>query len=159
MIDHIEREYQANIDRFSAAIIVTQIETLQAYANRFYNRQFITRNKFHHQLPDRMEALLNEYFNERVMLKTSVPPVQLIAYKLNVSPNYLSGVLKTLTQKSTQEHLDDKIIEKVKEKLSTTNLSVSEIAFELGFEYPQTFGNLFKKKTNTSPLEFRRSFS
>ena len=93
------------------------------------------------------------------MLKTSVPPVQLIAYKLNVSPNYLSGVLKTLTQKSTQEHLDDKIIEKVKEKLSTTNLSVSEIAFELGFEYPQTFGNLFKKKTNTSPLEFRRSFS
>lgn len=159
LIKNIEQEYQANIDKFSEAIIITQIETLLTYANRFYNRQFITRKKVNHQILNRLEDMLNEYLNNDTKINKSFPTVQYVAETLNVSPNYLSGLLKVLTGKSTQEHIQDKIIDKAKEKLSTTNLSVSEIAYELGFEYPQTFGNLFKKKTNLSPLEFRLSFN
>ena len=88
-----------------------------------------------------------------------MPTVNLIAQTLNPSPNYLSGLLKSLTGQSTQQHIHNKLIEMAKEKLSTTDLSVSEIAYELGFDYPQTFGNLFKKKTNLSPLEFRLTFN
>ena len=88
-----------------------------------------------------------------------MPTVNFIAESLNLSPNYLSNLLKTLTGQSTQQHIQNKLIEKAKEKLSTTELSVSEIAYELGFEYPQTFGNLFKKKTKLSPLEFRAKAS
>jgi AraC-like DNA-binding protein len=85
--------------------------------------------------------------------------VQYISETLNVSPNYLSGLLKTLTGQSTQQHIHDKLIEKAKEKLSTTSLSVSEIAYELGFEHPQSFSKLFKSKTSLSPLEFRHAFN
>lgn len=159
IIKNIEQEYQANIDKFSETIIITQIETLLTYADRFYNRQFITRKKINHQILNRLEDVLNEYFNSEAMLNKGLPTVQYIAETLIVSPNYLSALLKVLTGKSTQEHIQDKVIEKAKEKLSTTGLSVSEIAYELGFEYPQTFGNLFKKKTNLSPLEFRQSFN
>ena len=88
-----------------------------------------------------------------------MPTVQYIAAALNVSPNYLSGLLKTLTGQSTQQHIHDKLIEEAKEKLAATDLSVSEIAYELGFEHPQSFSKLFKSKTNFSPLEFRLSFN
>jgi len=159
IIKNIEQEYQANIDKFSETIIITQIETLLTYADRFYNRQFITRKKINHQILNRLEDVLNEYFSSEAMLNKGLPTVQYVAETLNVSPNYLSALLKVLTGKSTQEHIQDKVIDKAKEKLSTTDLSVSEIAYELGFEYPQTFGNLFKKKTNFSPLEFRQSFN
>ncbi len=159
IIKNIEQEYQANIDKFSETIITTQIETLLTYADRFYNRQFITRKKINHQILNRLEDVLNKYFNSEAMLNKGLPTVQYVAETLNVSPNYLSALLKVLTGKSTQEHIQDKVIDKAKEKLSTTDLSVSEIAYELGFEYPQTFGNLFKKKTNFSPLEFRQSFN
>jgi AraC family transcriptional regulator, transcriptional activator of pobA len=88
-----------------------------------------------------------------------LPSVQFVADKLNVSPNYLSGVLKTLTGQSTQQHIHEKLIERAKEKLSTTDLSISEIAYELGFEHSQSFSKLFKTKTNFSPLEFRQTFN
>jgi AraC family transcriptional activator of pobA len=159
LIQNIQQEYRTNIDKFSETIIITQIETLLTYADRFYNRQFITRKKVNHQILNRLEAILIDYFDNDELIITGIPTVQLIAEKLTVSPNYLSGLLKVLTGKSTQEHIHDKLIEKAKEKLSTTNLSMSEIAYQLGFEYPQTFGNLFKKKTNLSPLEFRQSFN
>lgn len=159
VVDNIEREYHSNTDKFSETIIITQVETLLAYADRFYNRQFLTRKKVNHQVLSRMESLLDRYFNDGKLLAAGSPTVQYIAAQLNVSPNYLSGLLKVLTGKSTQEHIHDKIITVAKLKLSTTDLSVSEIAFSLGFDYPQTFGNLFKKKTNLSPLEFRQSFN
>ncbi|WP_159477788.1 AraC family transcriptional regulator [Dyadobacter sp. 3J3] len=159
IMQNIELEYQGNIDGFSEPLIVTQIETFLIYSDRFYNRQFITRKKINHQILNRLEDILDEYLNTEVMQGKRLPTVNDIAEILNMSPNYLSGLLKVLTGKSTQEHIQDKVIEKAKEKLSTTNLSVSEIAYELGFEYPQTFGNLFKKKTNVSPLEFRQSFN
>ncbi len=103
--------------------------------------------------------MLTEYFNSDDLTKKGLPTVHYIAETLRVSPGYLSGLLKVLTGQSTQHHIHDKLIEKAKEKLSITDLSVSEIAYELGFEHPQSFSKLFKTKTNLSPLEFRQSFN
>jgi len=159
IIENIQQEYHSNIDKFSQDIIIAQLEVLLNYADRFYHRQFLTRKITNHQILDRMEALLTKYFVSDDLIKDGLPSVQYIAESLNMSPNYLSGLLKTLTGQSTQQHIHNKLIEKAKEKLSTTNLSVSEIAYELGFEYPQSFSKLFKSKTNSSPLEFRASFN
>lgn len=155
----IEHEYQSNIDKFSQSLIIAQLELLLTYSDRYYHRQFITRKKANHQILDRLEKLLAEYFNNEDLTDKGLPTVQYIADSLNVSPNYLSGLLKVLTGQSTQQHIHDMLIEKAKEKLSTTDLSVSEIAYELGFEHPQSFSKLFKSKTNFSPLEFRQSFN
>jgi AraC-like DNA-binding protein len=159
IIENIQQEYHANIDKFSQDIIIAQLEVLLNYAERFYHRQFLTRKITNHQILDRMEDILTKYFVSDDLIKDGLPTVQQIAESLNVSPNYLSGLLKTLTGQSTQQHIHNKLIEKAKEKLSTTDLSVSEIAYELGFEYPQSFSKLFKSKTNVSPLEFRASFN
>ena len=158
IIHNIQQEYHSNIDRFSQSIIIAQIETLLNYAERFYQRQFITRKITNHQILGRLEKLLTGYFQHEIVAK-GLPTVQYIADTLNVSPNYLSGLLKVLTGQSTQQHIHDKLIEKAKEKLSTTDLSVSEIAYELGFEHPQSFSKLFKTKTKLSPMEFRQSFN
>ena len=155
----IEQEYQANIDRFSQSIILSQIETLLNYAERFYNRQFITRKISNHQILNRLEAVLAFYFSDDELTKKGLPTVGYIAQELNLSPVYLTGLLNVLTGKSTQQHIHDKLIEKAKEQLSTTDLSVSEIAYALGFEHPQSFSKLFKTKTALSPLAFRQSFN
>jgi len=159
IIRNIEQEYHSNIDKFSQSVIIAQLELLLTYAERFYERQFITRKISSHQILNRLEDMLNEYFNNDDLIKKGLPTVQHIAEALNVSPNYLSGLLKVLTGQSTQQHIHDRLIAKAKEKLSTTGLSVSEIAYELGFEHPQSFSKLFKTKTNLSPLEFRQSFN
>jgi AraC family transcriptional activator of pobA len=159
MMQNIQQEYHSNIDKFSQDIIVSQLDLLLNYADRFYHRQFITRKITNHKILNRLEDMLNEYFSSDNLIKRGLPTVQYIAETLNVSPNYLSALLKVLTGQSTQQHIHDKLIEKAKEKLSTTDLSVSEIAYELGFEHPQSFSKLFKTKTNFSPLEFRQSFN
>jgi AraC family transcriptional activator of pobA len=159
ILQNIEQEYRSNIDKFSQSIIITQLELLLNYSDRFYHRQFITRKISSHQMLARLEELLNAYFETDVIAEKGLPTVQHIAGSLNVSPNYLSGLLKTLTGQSTQQHIHEKLIEKAKEKLSTTGLSVSEIAYQLGFEHPQSFSKLFKTKTSLSPLEFRQSFN
>jgi AraC family transcriptional regulator, transcriptional activator of pobA len=159
IMQHIEREYHSNIDKFSQHIIIAQIELLLSYAERFYHRQFITRKITNHKILDRLEDILAKYFNGVDLARSGLPTVQSIAGALNVSPNYLSGLLKVLTGQSTQQHIHEKLIAKAKEKLSTTDLSVSEIAYELGFEHPQSFSKLFKTKTHLSPLEFRQSFN
>ena len=155
----IQQEYQSNIDAFSQSIIIAQIELLLTYCERFYQRQFITRKIANHQILDRLEALLDDYFDSVDLLEKGLPTVHAIAEALAVSPNYLSGLLKVLTGQSTQQHIHDKVIAKAKERLSTTELSVSEIAYELGFQHAQSFSKLFKSKTDLSPLEFRRSFN
>jgi AraC family transcriptional regulator, transcriptional activator of pobA len=155
---NIEQEYHANIDRFSQNVIIAQLELLLTYSERFYQRQFITRKIANHEILTRLEDLLSDYFNSGTLAQQGLPSVTYIATTLNISPGYLSGLLKSLTGRSTQQHLHDKLIEVAKEKLSTTNLSVSEIAYELGFEHLQSFSKLFKTKTNLSPLEFRHSF-
>ena len=157
IMQNIDQEYRSNIDHFSQDIIISQLEVLLNYCERFYHRQFITRKITNHKVLSQLEDILNTYFDDQAT--TGLPTVQYIADKLNVSPNYLSGLLKVLTGQSTQQHIHDKLIEKAKEKLSTSDLSVSEIAYALGFEHPQSFSKLFKSKTNVSPLEFRQSFN
>ena len=159
IIQTIHQEYQNNIDKFTQDIIISQIDTLLNYAERFYHRQFITRKITNHQVLDRLENILEEYFTTGDLIKKGLPSVHDIAARLNVSPNYLSGLLKVLTGQSTQQHIHGKLIEKAKEKLSTTDASVSEIAYDLGFEHPQSFSKFFKTKTKLSPLEFRQSFN
>jgi len=156
---YIEQEYHANIDRFSQSIVIAQLELLLTYADRFYQRQFITRKVSNHEILNKLEELLNNYFTSGALATQGLPTVAYIADALHLSPNYLSGLLKTLTGQSTQQHLHNKLIELAKEKLTTTNLSVSEIAYELGFEHLASFSKLFKTKTNVSPLEFRQSFN
>jgi AraC family transcriptional regulator, transcriptional activator of pobA len=155
----MEQEYHANIDQFSQNVIIAQLELLLTYGERFYQRQFITRKIASHEILTRLEDLLSAYFKSDALAKQGLPTVTYIAETLNISPSYLTGLLKALTGQSTQQHLHHKLIELAKEKLSTTNLSVSEIAYQLGFEHLQSFSKLFKTKTNLSPLEFRQSFN
>lgn len=159
ILQNIQQEYRSNIDKFSQAIVIAQLELLLTYSERFYQRQFITRKISNHQILDRLEEILDDYFTSDDLLEKGLPTVQAIAEALAVSPNYLSGLLKVLTGQSTQQLIHDKLIEKAKERLSTTDLSVSEIAYTLGFQHSQSFSKLFKSKTQLSPLEFRRSFN
>ena len=157
IVKNIEQEYRNNIDRFSQNIIISQIETLLNYSERFYQRQFITRSKNTHQVLDEVEKALEQYFSENEE-NSGLPGVQYLADKVNLSPVYLSALLKSLTGQTAQQHIHEKLIEKAKEKLSTTELSISEIAYALGFEYSQSFSKLFKNKVGLSPQEFRAGF-
>jgi len=158
LMRNILLEYRSVIDNFSQDVMISQIETLLNYCNRFYHRQFLTRKNADNDLLNRMEALLSDHF-DRKENEQRLPTVRDVAAQLNVSPNYLSDMLRSLTGQNAQQHIHNKLIEKAKELISTTSLSVSEIAFRLGFEHPQSFNKLFKNKTNLSPLEFRQAFN
>ncbi|QKG56375.1 helix-turn-helix domain-containing protein [Hymenobacter sp. BRD128] len=155
----IEQECSGNIDRFSKQIIISQVEGLLNYADRFYHRQFITREKANHQVLERLETLLHEYFASPNLAERGLPTVHYVAECLHLSPKYLSNILRLATGQNTQQHIHTQLIAKAKEKLSTTTLTVSEIAYELGFEHVPSFSKLFKAKTSLSPGEFRASFS
>ncbi|PWS27995.1 AraC family transcriptional regulator [Pedobacter yonginense] len=148
-----------HIDRHTQEIILSQIELLLNYSNRFYERQFITRKNNNHQLLAKFEQLLHQYFDANSTAEQGLLTVQHIAGLMNLSPNYLSDLLRVHTGQNTQQHIHEKLIDKAKEKLATSDLSISEIAYALGFEHAQSFSALFKKKTNLSPLEFRQSFN
>ena len=152
----IEQECQNNTDQFSQDVLIANIELLLVHIDRYYNRQFLTRKNISNDTLSQMEEILNNYFEAE---PTQLPTVQYVADKLNLSPTYLSDLLKNLTGLTAQQHIHEKLIEKAKELLSTSNLSVSEIAYQLGFEFPQSFNKLFKKKTDLTPLEFKQSFN
>lgn len=158
MMTNIEREIAMSIDAFSQDVIVSHIDLLLNYANRFYNRQFITRKLANNDILTRLEALLDAYFASDKIQQAGPPSVQYIAGQLHISPNYLSDMLRAHTGQSTKQHIQNKLLDKAKELLTTTPLSVSEIAYRLGFEYPQSFNKLFKSKTDLSPLEYRQSY-
>lgn len=155
----IEKEYRSIIDSFSQDVIVSHTELLLNYCNRFYNRQFITRKSASNDLLLKLDEILTDYFNGDKVQQFGLPTVQYLAEQLNISSNYLSDMLRNLTGQNAQQHIHSKLIEKAKEILTTTSLSVGEIAFSLGFEHPQSFSKLFKNKTNVSPLAFRSSFN
>ena len=155
----IEEELNSRIDDFSQDVIITQIELLLNYSNRFYKRQFITRKVLNNDLLQKLEELLEAYFNDRTPILKGLPTVQYLSDHLNISPSYLSDLLRSLTGQNAQQHIHQKLIEKAKEKLSGTSLSVSEVAYELGFEHSQSFNKLFKAKTKVSPLAFRKMFN
>lgn len=158
IFSNMNDELQTTIDDFSQDVIVSQLELLLNYSNRFYKRQFITRKAVNNDLLTQLEKLLQDYFSGAA-LNQGLPTVQYLAGQLSVSPHYLSDMLRSLTGRSAQQHIHDKLIEKAKEILSTSNLSVAEVAYQLGFEHPQSFHKLFKRKTRLSPLEFRQSFN
>lgn len=155
----IQQEYDSSIDHYSQDVMVSHLELLLNYANRFYNRQFITRKTASNDLLLKLDDVLTEYFNSEKVQELGLPTVHYISGQMAVSANYLSDMLRSLTGQNTQQHIHNKLIEKAKEILTSTTLSVSEIAYQLGFEHPQSFSKLFKSKTNLSPLEFRSSFN
>ncbi|UOE50887.1 AraC family transcriptional regulator [Mucilaginibacter sp. SMC90] len=149
-------ELDNHIDQFSENVLVSQLELLLNHSNRFYNRQFLTRKHMHHDLISRMNIWLNERFEGADMVINGLPSPQDIATHLNVSQRYLSDMLKTLTGKTTQQHIHLALIEKAKVLLNQTTLTTAEIAYHLGFEHPQSFNKLFKQRTSVSPVQFRR---
>ncbi|WP_240432937.1 helix-turn-helix domain-containing protein [Taibaiella koreensis] len=151
----IEAELLLPIDDFSQEVLVTQIALLLNYSNRYYKRQFITRKAVNAGLLEKMEAVLDDYISN----EKGIPTVQYLAEQLTVSPSYLSDMLRILTGENAQHHIHEKLIEKAKEQLTTTDLSVAEIAYKLGFEHAQSLSRLFKVKTNITPVAFRASFS
>ena len=157
IVKNIQNEINARIDNFSQDVIVSNLELLLSYCNRFYSRQFLTRKMATNDLLSNFENLLEHYFSENSNL--TLPKVDKISNELNVSSSYLSDMLRNLTGQNTQQHIHNKLIEKAKEMLCTSEMSISEIAYHLGFEYPQSFSKLFKAKTKLTPLEFRLSFN
>ncbi len=155
----IHQELNSRIDDFSQEVIIAQIELLLSYAKRFYKRQFLTRQAVTSDLLEQLEELLNTYFDQEKLVRQGLPTVQYLADRLHYTPNYLSDMLRSLTGLSAQQHIHQKLIEKAKELLSSTNFTVNEVAYQLGFEYPQSFSRLFKLKTKLSPVQFRSAFN
>jgi len=157
IIKKIAIESASPADRFSQDVIISYLELFLNYCNRFYNRQFITRKQAGNDVLSRLEELLNMHFKENG--EKGLPTVQYLAGELNLSPKYLSDMLKAVTGRNTQQHIHDKLIEKAKDFLSTTSLSVAEIAYRLGFEHPQSLHKLFRARVDESPLAFRQRFN
>ncbi len=155
LLQGIRAEYERPIDAFTQDVLVAQLDVLLNYANRFYHRQFMTRRTVGNDLLSRFEALLTGYFAQEGQV--SLPAVNYFANVLNVSPAYLSDMLRSLTGHNTQQHIHHHLIEKAKRLLLTTSLSINETAFQLGFGYPQYFSRLFKSKTGMNPSAFRFS--
>lgn len=159
IIANIRRETENNMDVFTQDLLISNIDLLLKYCDRFYNRQFLTRKKVNNDLLTQLETLLDEQFKNNSLIINGIPSVQFIANQLHISPNYLSDMLRVHTGQTTQQHIQNRLIAKAKELLSTTSMSVSEIAYHLGFEHSQSFHRLFKNRTSLSPLEFRQTFN
>lgn len=153
----LREELSARIDAYSEDVIVAHLELLLSYAHRFYGRQFLTRKPVSSDVLVRFEKVLSDYFDTDRAVLEGLPTVSYLAGELNFSDNYLSDLLKSLTGQNAQQHIHRYVIGKAKELLTQTNLTVSEIGFQLGFEFPQSFSRLFKSKTSMTPLSYRRS--
>jgi AraC-like DNA-binding protein len=151
----IQFELQQNIDKHSKKLIASNIELLLNYCDRFYDRQFITRDKENKGVLEHFEILLNEYFSSETPQNLGFPTVSYCAEKLSLSSNYFGDLVKKETGKSAQEYIQSKIIDIAKERIFDNSKTISEIAYELGFKYPQHFTRFFKQKTGTSPIEYR----
>lgn len=157
VISTIETEYSKNIDRHTQGLILNSIALLLNYCDRFYERQFFTRSKLSSDILQNFEQLLNQYFDNENLIDKGVPEVKYFAEKLHLSSNYLSDLLTKYSGKTTIEHIHLKLVDKAKNLLLGTSKSISEIAYELGFEHPSHFTKIFKRKTGESPKEFRLS--
>ncbi|MCL2511750.1 MAG: helix-turn-helix transcriptional regulator [Bacteroidales bacterium] len=152
IMENIQGECKRAIDAHCQDIIVSQLEVLLNYSERFYTRQFITRNSVESDILTRFQSILQKYFDSE---KEKLITANEIAAELAISTNYLYDLLRNLTGLNTQQHIHAYMIERAKGMLLTTDLSVNEIAYSLGFEYPNYFSRLFKNKTGRTPLEFR----
>ena len=156
LIDKIEKEYNNNIDCHSQELIIANIEMILKYCARYFDRQFYTRTNINKDAVSKFENLLKDYYESENPLNLGIPSVKYCAEELNKSSHYLSDMLRKATGKSAQEHIYNFLINKAKTKLLSSSESVSQIAYELGFEYPQHFSKLFKSKTGISPAEYRK---
>jgi AraC-like DNA-binding protein len=156
IIQQVEEEYQKNIDRHSNQLLISNLELLLNYCKRFYDRQFITRTNTNKDIIAGFEQFLSGYYNSAEPKTAGILTVKLCAEKMNLSPNYFSDLLKSETGKSAQEHIYYHLLERVKNLLLSTNHTVNEIAYELGFEYPQNLTKLFKNKVGITPTEYRK---
>ncbi|WP_411973638.1 helix-turn-helix domain-containing protein [Sphingobacterium sp. Lzh-3] len=159
IIANVEQEIDINMDSFTQGLLVSNLDLLLKYCDRYYNRQFLTRKKVNSDLLSKLELLLDDYFKNDQLNINGIPSVHFIADRLHLSANYLSDMLRVQTGQTTQQHIQNRLIEKAKELLSTTSTSVSKIAYQLGFEHPQSFHRLFKSRTSLSPLKFRSSLN
>lgn len=159
LLQQMQQELKNNIDHHSQDVLVSHIDLLLNYSNRFYNRQFITRKTVNNDLLTKLEHILKDYFIAEKSLTEGLPTVRFVASELGVSPNYLSDLLRNITGKNAQQYIQDHLIEKAKELLSTSGMTVSEIAYQLGFGYSQSFSKLFKKITSQTPLQYRQSLN
>jgi len=153
----IEKEYSNTIDAHSQTLIISNLELLLNYCVRFYDRQFYTRTNLNQDIASQFEQLLKEYYQQEKQLELGIPSVQYCGEALNMSSKYLSDLLRKETGRGTQDHIHQHIIEKAKNRLLNSTESAGEIAYALGFEYPQYFSKIFKKKTSMSPNEYRQS--
>ena len=158
IVENIEIEYQNNQDDYSKEIIISQLSTLLKYANRFYERQFLNRKELSIDLLEQFNEQLARYFESGNLQENGIPSIEHMAEKMSVSQRYLSDTLKKETGKTTTEHLQLYLIDQAKNFLLNPDKTVSEVAYELGFEYPQYFSRLFKKKEGISPTEFRDKY-
>ncbi len=155
LLKQMENEYNTNIDHYSHDLLISNIELLLNYCKRYYGRQFITRTNQNNDIIVRFEGFITDYFSSQKLRNNGIPTVKHCAEAMNLSPNYFSDLLKSETGKNTQEHIHYYMLEKAKTFLKNSNLTINEIAYELGFEYPQNFSKLFKKKVGLSPTDFR----
>lgn len=155
LLGKIIKEYSKKLDRHSQHLIILNIELLLDYCVRYYDRQFYTRANLNTDVFSRFERLLSAYFQSDKLQELGLPTVNYCGKELNLSPNYLSDLLKKETGKSAQEHIHLFIIDKAKDRLLNSTSSITEIGYELGFGYPQHFSSLFKSKTGFSPREYR----
>lgn len=151
----IKKEYTQNIDKHTQTLLQSNLELLLNYCNRFYDRQFFTRAKVSNDLVQRFERLLKDYFSQETLIEVGLPDVKYFASRLHLSPNYLSDLLNKYTGKTTQEHIHLQLTEKAKMLLWGSEKSISEIAYDLGFEHLSHFTKIFKSKTGKSPTEYR----
>ena len=154
-LQNINIELQRGIDKHSQTLIVSNIELLLNYSIRFYDRQFITRENVNKDILMKFEDVLSNYFHSEKPLTIGLPSVHYCADQLHLSPNYLGDLIKKESGRSAQEHIQLKLIDIAKEKVLDTSKSISEVAYDLGFKYPQHFSRLFKKMVGCSPNEYR----
>jgi len=156
LVNKIENEYNQNIDKHSQNLIISNIQLLLDYCTRYYDRQFYTRTNLNKDIVSKFENLISQYFLSDNPVEIGLPTVAYCGKELNMSPKYLSDMLKKETGKTAQEQIHYYLVESAKTKLLGTSESVSQIAYSLGFEYPQHFTKIFKTKTGMSPVEYRR---
>jgi AraC-like DNA-binding protein len=155
LVEKIRKEINKNIDKHSQKLIVTNIELLLDYCSRYYDRQFYTRTNLNKDMISSFEQILKDYFASRKQYETGIPSVKYCAEELNMSANYLSDLLKKETGQNARDHIQSFIIDKAKTMLLNTDDTISQVAYQLGFEYSQHFSKLFKAKTGMSPKEYR----
>jgi YesN/AraC family two-component response regulator len=155
VISKIQKEYTERIDDFSQRVMVSSLELLLNYCSRFYQRQFNTRTNQSSDVVNQVDGYIKKYFDDQLQLTEGLPSVQYFAEKVNLSANYLSDLLRKETGRALKDHINDFLIDKAKTILLNSNLSVSEIAYDLGFNYPHYFSRLFKAKTGVSPQGYR----